>query len=108
LRPLIAEIFDERFRPDPKGGGNLHELDNVQATLAEFVLGDKRLRSAKLLSELDLGKPRFLPGFRDQLSEALILACESRSCHGVWSKWARIKLPFWDKPKTGYTSKSGA
>ena len=58
LLPGGHEFLDEFGRIEPDGPGDLDELDDVDPTLATFVLGDERPRPIEPRSERRLRQAR--------------------------------------------------
>lgn len=51
----------------------MHEVDDIEPALAQFVLGDERLCAVQLVSYLGLRKPGALARFHQQLAQTEVL-----------------------------------
>jgi hypothetical protein len=64
----LSDLPDHIARIDIEASADVHEVDDIQSALAQFVLGDERLCAVQLLSHLGLRKPSALASLYQQLA----------------------------------------
>lgn len=83
VRQSTINLFEQIDRISSYGFGERAKLDEVNSSDPRFNDGDMGLLSANPLSQFGLGKPRFLPGGRQDFDEGPVGRRELRSRHGA-------------------------
>jgi len=68
-------------RIDANSSGDIKKFDDIKASLATFVFGDKRLWAAQLSGEANLSKASRNPGLDEKETEPFVGSCENRFRH---------------------------
>ena len=79
----LDQALDYRCRIVLKSTRNSDELDDIKASLAALVFGDKGLGACKTLRHLVLGEPGLLSGGNEQRAKDLMLRGVDRLAHGA-------------------------
>ena len=82
LCQVAGEQLQGRY---PKRFTDLHELDDIQPSLAALELRDERLRVVEPLSQIDLSDTKLPAHSAQQVEQSPVVVVMGRSCHGLAS-----------------------
>lgn len=96
------DLVDQVAAIDAERVGDLENLDEVEASRAPLVFGDKRLRTAESRCEPDLGQPSIATRRDQTLSQAPVGRAEQRPGHECChTTVAGTLIRGWDYPNMG-------